>query len=52
MNSLDKAIQVGDFNTIAGVLFNGRKEVNMPRPIQVLYTPTKYQIKVKRVEHA
>lgn len=42
---LDEALRTWDFYNIAKL--NG-KEVNMPRPITVLYTPTKYQIKVGR----
>lgn len=46
MNSnLDKALKNWDFYTIAKL--NGQKEVTMSRPITVLYTPTKYQIKVR-----
>lgn len=44
---MDNAIKSHDFNQIAGIMF-GYKEVKMPRPITVLYTPTKYQIKVRR----
>lgn len=43
---LDEALKNWDFYSIAKL--NGRKEVIMPRQIRVLYTPTKYQIKVKR----
>ena len=47
MNSnLDKALKNWDFMAIAEL--NGRKEVKMPTQIKVLYTPTKYQIKVRR----
>lgn len=43
--NLDKALKNWDFYNIAKL--NG-KEVKVPRPITVLYTPTKYQIKVGR----
>ena len=45
-NDFDKALRTWDFYSIAKL--NGQKEVKMPRPITVLYTPTKYQIKVGR----
>ena len=45
-SSLDRALKNWDFMAIANN--NGRKEVNMPTQIKVLYTPTKYQIKVRR----
>lgn len=43
--NLDEALRTWDFYNIAKL--NG-KEVKMPRPITVLYTPTKYQIKIRR----
>lgn len=42
---LDEALRTWDFYSIAKL--SGREEVIMPRQIQVLYTPTKYQIKVR-----
>lgn len=45
--SLDKALKNWDFYNIAKL--NG-KEVKMPRPITVCYTPTQYQIKVRRAQ--
>lgn len=42
---LDEALRTWDFYSIAKL--NGR-EVKMPRPIAVCYTPTQYQIKVRR----
>lgn len=47
MDKLDNAIKSNDFNTIAGLMF-GVKEVKMPRQISVVYTPTKYQITIRR----
>lgn len=41
----DKALKNWDFYSIAKL--NG-KEVKVPRPITVCYTPTRYQIKVMR----
>jgi len=43
---LDEALKNWDFMAIAK--YNGRKEVKMPTQIKVLYTPTQYQIKVRR----
>lgn len=43
---LDEALRTWDFYSIAKL--NGQQEVKVPRPITVLYTPTKYQIKVGR----
>lgn len=43
---LDEALKSWDFYSIAKL--NGQQEVKMPRPITVLYTPTQYQIKVRR----
>lgn len=43
--NLDEALKNWDFYSIAKL--NG-KEVKVPRPITVCYTPTKYQIKVRR----
>lgn len=42
---LDEALRIWDFYSIAKL--NG-KEVKVPRPIAVCYTPTQYQIKVRR----
>lgn len=44
---LDEALKNWDFYNIAKL--NG-KEVKMPTRIRVLYTPTKYQIKVRRAQ--
>lgn len=45
-NELNEALRKWDFYSIAKL--SGRKEVPMPTQIKVLYTPTKYQIKVRR----
>lgn len=46
---LDEALKIWDFYSIAKL--NG-KEVKVPTQIKVLYTPTKYQIKVRRDNEA
>lgn len=45
-NDLDEALRTWDFYSIAKL--NGREEVKVPRQISVVYTPTKYQITVRR----
>lgn len=47
-NDFDEALKNWDFYNIAKL--NGQKEVKMPRPITVCYTPTQYQIKVRRAQ--